>query len=142
MSLAAHAEAKTELVCKVIRREGCSVSVAHDFLCFSDFVVVFFFFLQIVRRRAISFWFQYKVPVNKNENDGIKLNGIIIAINQPTGNGASRPFSMLTQKEKKGKLLNVRKIKRKFRKTNKRRWDEPLTYFIPILAKKNEFRKR
>lgn len=48
------------------------------------------------RRWAISFCF-HEVPVNKNENDGIKLNGIIVAINQATGEQhlQSHPYGRL-----------------------------------------------
>lgn len=35
-----------------------------------------------MERRHSSHFILWKVPVNKKENDGIKLNGIIIAINQ------------------------------------------------------------
>lgn len=83
------------------------------FCCARSLVFFVFFFFQIERRRAILAL--YKVPVNKNENEGIKLNRIIIAINQPTGNEGSRPFSTPMRKERKDKLVNMRKIKMRFR---------------------------
>lgn len=46
------------------------------------------------RRRAILFCVLYEVPVNRKENDGIKLNGIIIAINQASDNGGSSHSTM------------------------------------------------